>query len=85
MENLNDFLYTIGSKKLWDSFYFVRDDVFGGNAFGLGSSFFKAMKFFRGKNLNASGASVILTIWDIARAHGYYDKYPGKNDFYNPK
>lgn len=84
MEDLSAFLYTIGQKKLWDSFYFVRDDVFGGNSFGLGSSFFTAMKFYRGDRLNASGQSVILSIWDIARTHGYLEKYPGKDDLYKP-
>jgi len=85
MESLNDFLYTIGGDKLWDSFNFTKDEVFGGSTFGLGSSFFTAMKFFKRRNLNASGASVLLSVWDIARSHGYYEKYPGKNDLYKPR
>lgn len=86
MEDLGGFLYKIGGDKLWDSFNFVKDVVFAsGSTHGLGSSFHTAMNFYRRKSLNARGTSIILTIWDLARANGYLDRYPRKDDYYKPK
>ena len=80
------FLDRIGYDKLWDSFHYVKDQLFGGGStFGLGQGFHRSIKFYRSGRLNDYGANVLMTVWMLANANGYSDGYPGKDDLFKPR